>query len=314
MITRRTLLQMGIALPALSALPATAAGPAVGAEAYKAVAPGVYVRHGAVALASEGNLGAIATIGFVVGDAAVAMIDSGGSREDGVAALAAIRAVTDRPVRYLVNTHMHPDHIFGNQAFKDAGAEIIAHHALPAALAARRETYLMTMRDELGARLASEVTILPPDSTVEDERRLDLGGRQLILKAWGTAHTDNDLTALDTASGTLFAGDLVFLDHLPVIDGSLKGWLKQMEALATLPATRVVPGHGPASAPWPEALQPQRHYLEALAGDIRRSLADGETLSEAITTAGRSEAANWALFDDYNPRNASAAYAELEWE
>ena len=209
---------------------------------------------------------------------------------------------------------MHPDHIFGNQAFKDAGAEIIAHHALPAALAARRETYLMTMRDELGARLAGEVTILPPDSTVEDERRLDLGGRQLILKAWGTAHTDNDLTALDTASGTLFAGDLVFLDHLPVIDGSLKGWLKQMDALATLPATRVVPGHGPASAPWPEALQPQRRYLEALAGDIRRSLADGETLSEAITTAGRSEAANWALFDDYNARNASAAYAELEWE
>lgn len=311
MITRRALLQIGIAL---SALPARAAGPVAGNGAYKAVAPGVYVRHGAVALASQGNLGAIANIGFVVGEEAVAMIDSGGSREDGLAALAAVRAVTDRPVRYLVNTHMHPDHLFGNQAFKDAGAEIIAHPALAAALAARRETYLMTMRDELGASLAGEVTIVPPDSTVEGERRLDLGGRQLTLKAWGTAHTDNDLTVLDTASGTLFAGDLVFLEHVPIIDGSLKGWLNQMDALAALPATRVVPGHGPASVPWPEALAPQRRYLEALARDIRGSLAEGETLSEAITTAGRSEAASWALFDDYNARNASAAYAELEWE
>jgi quinoprotein relay system zinc metallohydrolase 2 len=316
MITRRMLLQIGLALSAAgSARTAESGKGARGATAgFQAVAPGVYVRHGAVELASENNRGAIANIGFVVGDAAVAMIDSGGSREDGLSALAAIRAVTDRPVRYLVNTHMHPDHLFGNQPFKEAGAEIIGHHALPAALAARRDTYLMTMRDELGARLAGEVTILPPDAVVDSERRLDLGGRQLRLTAWGTAHTDNDLTVLDEATATLFAGDLVFQDHVPIIDGSLKGWLNQMDALAALPAVRVVTGHGPTSAPWPAALGPQRRYLEALAADLRRAIADGETLSQAITTAGQSEADEWALFEDYNPRNASAAYAELEWE
>ncbi|BDA86334.1 MBL fold metallo-hydrolase [Aureimonas sp. SA4125] len=315
MMSRRSLLQLGLVMAsgAAKAANADAEGP-LETGRFRAIADGVYVRLGRVALISQGNLGAIANLGFVVGKDAVAMIDSGGSMEDGRAALAAIRAVTSLPVRYLVNTHMHPDHIFGNEVFRQAGAEIIAHHALPAALAARRETYLTTMRDELGARLTAEVTIALPDSTVDGERLLDLGGRQLRLTAWGTAHTDNDLTVLDETSGTLFAGDLVFLDHVPIVDGSLKGWIAQLDALAALPAERVVPGHGPVAASWPQALQPGRRYLETLAGDIRLAIAEGRTLSEAIATAGASEAGNWALFDDYNARNASAAFAELEWE
>ena len=70
----------------------------------------------------------------------------------------------------------------------------------------------------------------------------------------------------------------------------------------------------PAPADWPDALQPERRYFEVLARDIREAIAAGRPLSEAVLTAGRSEAGNWALFDDYNERNATAAYAELEWE
>jgi glyoxylase-like metal-dependent hydrolase (beta-lactamase superfamily II) len=84
--------------------------------------------------------------------------------------------------------------------------------------------------------------------------------------------------------------------------------------LASISAARVVPGHGPAPSPWPQALAAERRYFEVLASDIRKAIAAGTPLAEAVKTAGQSERNNWALFDDYNERNATAAYAELEWE
>ncbi|HEU01075.1 MAG TPA: quinoprotein relay system zinc metallohydrolase 2 [Aurantimonas coralicida] len=282
--------------------------------ALEEIAPGIYVHAGLVEETSPENQGDIANIGFVIGDDAVAVIDSGGSVAVARAALEATRAVTDKPVRYLVNTHMHPDHIFGNQVFKAAGATLIGHRKLPAALAARTDFYKQSMREQLGPDRVAEVTITPPDDTVEGERIIDLGNRKLTLTAWGTAHTDNDLTVLDAATGTLFADDLVFMKHVPVIDGSLKGWLAQTPALEALPASRVVPGHGPASAPWPAAVAAQTAYLEKLAAALRQAIADGMPLADAVETAGRSEAGKWQVFDAFNARNATAAFAELEWE
>ncbi|MAU97557.1 MAG: MBL fold metallo-hydrolase [Fulvimarina sp.] len=278
------------------------------------IAPGVHVRHGAVAGTTSENHGAIANLGFIVGTRAVAMIDSGGSVADGEAALAAIRQVTDKPVEWLIDTHMHPDHVFGNQVFKAVGATILGHRRLPAALAARADFYKQSMREQLGPALDDAVTVTLPDDTVADERRIDLGGRTILVKAWETAHTDNDLTVYDEATRTLFAGDLLFMEHCPVVDGSILGWLAQLPALTAIPAERVVPGHGPVSAPWPEALEPQARYLETLAADIRKAIAEGVPMAEAVPQAAASERDKWQLFDDYNPRNATAAYAELEWE
>ena len=281
---------------------------------FEKVADGVYVHHGLVEQTTPQNQGAIANIGFVVGNDAVAMIDSGGSVEEGEAALAGLKAVTDKPVRYLVNTHMHPDHVFGNQVFKTAGATIIGHRREPAALASRADSYAVSMAEQLGPQLIGEVKITPPDETVTDTRDIDLGGRILHLKAWSTAHTDNDLTVLDEQTETLFAGDLVFLEHTPVVDGSILGWLKLTPELKAIPATRVVPGHGPVSAPWPQAIEPQTAYLENLASDLRADIRDGVPIAEASAKAGESQRDKWKLFDDYNPRNATAAFAELEWE
>jgi quinoprotein relay system zinc metallohydrolase 2 len=280
----------------------------------KEIAPGVFAHEGVIELETQANEGAIANVGFIVGDDAVAVIDTGGSVREGHRLAAAIAGVTDKPIRYVINTHVHPDHLFGNAAFAQPGVTFVGHANLPRALAARGAFYLASFRRILGEALIDEVRIISPDRTVADETVIDLGHRQIVLKAWPPAHTDCDLTVFDENTATLFSGDLVFLQHVPVVDGSVLGFLRLADKLATIPAKQVVPGHGPLVADWPQALAAERAYLERLVKDLRGLIKAGDDVGAAAEKAGQSEKPKWQLFEDYNPRNATAGFAELEWE
>jgi quinoprotein relay system zinc metallohydrolase 2 len=312
-LNMRWLLSVLIAALAFSAQSAYC-GEALSPLPVQEVAPGVFVHVGEIALMSEENLGDIANIGFVIGDKGVAVVDTGGSVPIGERLLAAIRARTNKPILYVINTHEHPDHVFGNAAFDGIGATFVGHHNLPRALAMRGQFYLKAFRRIIGDKLVDQVRLIPPTLTVADRLTLDLGGRSLELQAWPPAHTDCDLTVLDTSTHTLFAGDLVFVKHLPIIDGSVKGWLVDLPALAKVPAVRVIPGHGPVGLPWPQALDSERAYFEGLAKDVKLSIAKGEPVEGATKWAGQSQRDDWRLFEDYNRRNVTAAYSEFEWD
>jgi quinoprotein relay system zinc metallohydrolase 2 len=275
------------------------------------IAPGLFVHHGVTALMTRENDGAIANIEFIIGESAVAVIDTGGSVREGQRLLAAIRARTDKPIRYVINTHGHPDHVFGSAAFLSDITVFVGHRNLPRALGTRGQFYIEAFRRIMGDQLFDGVRMIPPTLLIVST--LDLGSRTLTLRAWPTAHSDNDLSVLDEETKTLFAGDLVFLTHTPVLDGSIRGWLRVIDELSTLPAQRVIPGHGPVSE-WPAALTDQRRYLETLASDVRKLVARGEPITVAADTAAASERSRWQLFDDYNARNATTAFSEIEWE
>jgi quinoprotein relay system zinc metallohydrolase 2 len=271
------------------------------------------VHVGAQADTAPANRGAIANIGFVVGTRCVAVIDTGGSPAVGHALRNAIRSTTQLPICYVINTHVHPDHVFGNVAFQQDRAEFIGHAKLAAAMNARGRVYLAALQRILG-HAAIGAALVVPTREVSARETLDLGGRTLQLRAWPTAHTDHDLTVFDEQTATLWLADLLFIDRVPVVDGSLPGWLKVLAELKRIDAQRVVPGHGPVRSDWPAASADEERYLRSVLDETRAALRAKKTLQEAVDTVGATERPHWLLFDAFHRRNVTAAFAELEWE
>lgn len=277
------------------------------------VTSGVFVHFGKHQLPDKTNHGAIANIGFIVGDDCVAVIDTGGNPEQGYALKKAIQKTTKTPICYVINTHVHPDHIYGNIAFKQKGVIFFGHKKLARAMATRGEYYIDKALDQLDIQLTAK-HLIPPDKPVKKHMSIDLGGRQLMLTAHPAAHTDNDLTVFDKKTGTLWMSDLLFIEHLPVIDGSLLGWLKELKRLEKKPYKLVIPGHGPVVTDWPKSMQAEKNYLQMLLTEIRQIIHNGGFIEEAIETVGHSEQHKWKLFDQFHKRNVTTAFAELEWE
>ncbi|HEY0145394.1 MAG TPA: MBL fold metallo-hydrolase, partial [Methylovirgula sp.] len=160
------------------------------------IAPGVYAHQAPVTAMNAASGGDIANIGFIVGDDAVAIIDTGGAPIIGERLKKAIEAVTHKPIRYVINTHEHPDHIFGNAAFVGPGVTFVGHKNLPRAMAERGPSYLATWRRVMTPDLVNGIKLVPPTLLVGTDKdvKLDLGHRMLDLHDWPPMQTDCDVT------------------------------------------------------------------------------------------------------------------------
>ena len=280
------------------------------------VKPGVFVHIGLLEDFAPSNGGDVANSGFIVGSRCVAVIDTGGTPRMGEALRAAVEGATLLPVCYVINTHAHPDHMLGNIAFvaaNQATPQFVAATRFTRTMAAREPYYLNVLQRDFGMPL-THAEIVYPTIRVATSMSLDIGDRILTLQAWPTAHTDNDLTVYDGRTRTLFASDLLFVQHLPALDGSLRGWVSVMTELRQLDVATVIPGHGPVGNDWPTVLDAQASYLTGLLRDTRAAINNRLTIQQAVDRIGVPPAAHWLLADRFHRRNVTAAYAELEWE
>jgi quinoprotein relay system zinc metallohydrolase 2 len=308
---------MGVADPRLAlwllACPAVFAATSQERFAVSELKQGVFVHLGHPLPLDAPGHDDIANIGFIVGAKCVAVIDTGGSMRIGRELRAAVRKNTQTPICYVINTHVHVDHVLGNAAFKDDSPSFVGSAALRGAMARSKDFFIKQYAGDLDSPPRAE-QIIGPDRLVEQELSLDLGGRQLRLRAWPKAHSDCDLTVYDAESGILWTGDLLFSERLPTLDGSLKGWLSVLGDLAQMPVQMAVPGHGPIARDLKSAIAPERRYLQALADDVRTDLREATPLDDAIGHAAAAEKPRWLLWDSVHPRNVVRAYEELEWD
>ena len=281
---------------------------------FQQIADGIFAHHGRHELPNPGNHGDTSNGGFVIGEDSVAVIDTGGSFLTGEALRESVKAATTKPIRFVINTHMHPDHVLGNVAFKANQVRFVAHGKMARALSARGRRYIAAARESMGEEAFRGTEIVLPTEGVTEITSLDLGGRKLKLTPKPTAHTDNDLVILDEKTHTAFVGDLVFSGHIPALDGSILGWVQVLRKLGEQPPKLIVPGHGPASMGWQAAYGPMLRYLDTIIHDVRQIISEGGTMNDAIKGAALKEAPHWELFDEFHKRNVTAAFAELEWE
>ncbi len=277
------------------------------------LAPGVYVMPGSVGAADETNLGRIGNAGFIVGERGVIAIDTGTSYAHGRALLAAIRAVTDQPVRVALVTHTRPEFLFGGTAFRELGIPIRMHSRTSRLMASRCETCLKALRQTVGEAPLLGTAMYKPDQEFDASHELDLIGRPVRVLYFGHSSGPGDIAVLDERSGVLFGGGLLDASRVPDIqDSDLEGWKKALHSLRTLRVGTVVPGHGPASSS--ALIGTVEHYLAQLETKVRGLVNSGASLLGVAESGELPEYEGWDQYDVIHRRNASIAFLRFERE
>jgi len=202
-----------------------------------------------------------ANAGIVIGRDGVLVVDTLISAKEGARFLADIRKVTDKPIRYVVNTHTHLDHALGNCVFARLGATVISHDADRVLLAKKGEEILRNAGNYgLKADDMAGTEIAVPKISFSDRMTIDLGGEEAVLIRTAPSHTQGSLVVYLPDEKLLFAGDILFTDFHPYLaDGDLAGWTKSLDALLAMDVERIVPGHGPLSTK--KDLKEMKEYL-----------------------------------------------------
>ncbi len=296
---------------------ANEAAPAAPAVRAVQVAERAWVVQGQAALGSPANRNFISNAGFVVTDEGVLVVDALGSPALATELLAEIRRVTPQPVKFVVVTHYHADHIYGLQVFKAAGATILAHQAgrdyLNSDTALRR---LEASRQDLAPWIDGQTRLVPADRWLaEGDTRLQLGGEEVLIRRVGPAHTPEDVVIWLPQRGVLFSGDLFFRGRIPFVgQADSRLWIASLDRLIEFHPRVVIPGHGPVSTDPLADLALTRDYLAHLRATMGEAARNQEPFEAAYAQADWSRYELLPLFRAANRMNAYNTYLLMEQE
>lgn len=246
---------------------------------------------------SAANQGHTSNAGFVVTDEGVVVFDALGTPSLGRALLQKIRDVTDKPVKFVVVSHYHADHIYGLQAFRDETDAVILAQAKALDYTAAgnlddeaAEPRLAQRREALAPWVNAETRIVLPGLVFRVAAELRIGAHQIQLIYAGPAHSMSDVMMFVLPERVLFAGDIVQNGRIPFMASAAvntRNWLAGLEEVARLEPRFIIPGHGNPATSATEAIAFTDGYIRF----VRRAM------GEAV--------AQWTEFDD--------AYASTDW-
>lgn len=280
------------------------------------VAPQTWMVQGVSALGSAANRNFISNASFVVTDAGVMVFDALGSPALAKEMLDEIHRITPAPVRTVVLTHYHADHIYGAQTLKAAGAQVIAHRDAKIYLNSQTaELRLKASREELFPWIDENTHLVPADRWITEPTTLHLGGLDFELIPAGPAHSPEDLVVYIPKFKVLIAGDLVFRGRVPFVGQADSGsWLKALDKLLKFDAKVIVPGHGAVSTTAREDLQLTRDYLAYLRQTMGEAARNMEPFEDVYARTDWSRFAKLPLFGVANRINAYNTYLLMEQE
>lgn len=293
-----TLLLMLAAAALLVAAPSQAAGPEL-----RKLARGVFALIG-----EDGGTNS----GFVVTGEGVVVIDSQGPRPLAELLREKIRETTPEPVVFVVNTHYHGDHTFGNQLYNEA--VIAGHEKTRSSLIEKDEGHRAMFARFFGPESLKGFRLSPPDLTFSDRLTFRLGDKTIeVVYAGSRAHTDGDAFVWLPEEKVLFAGDLLYNGRLPLLnDGDTAGAVAAIDRIVATGAEVFVPGHGAVSGRQDAAVY--RRYLASLRAEVRRMAGEGMALGEIRSAIALPEFASWKMYGQWLPANAEKVYMEITGE
>lgn len=280
------------------------------------VAPRVWMVQGEAGVASAANRGFNSNAAFVVTREGVVVVDALGTPALGRSLVRAIRKVTGEPIRRVILTHYHADHVYGLEPLRAAGAELWAHQAGRAYVASEEAARrLEQRRADLAPWFDARTRLLPADRWLDGDASFELGGTRFEIVHLGPAHSPEDVMVVLPDDGVVFSGDVIFAGRIPFVgEADSKRWLAAIDRLLERRPKLLVSGHGPASRD-PEAhLALTRDYLLHLRKVMGAAVQDLVPFDEAYEAADWSAFASLPAFDPANRINAYGTYLTLERE
>ncbi len=221
---------------------------ALAAEKLTKIADGVYSYVDTKNSTPQNSFGANA--GIIIGKDGIVVIDTLVSSKEAKRFIKDIKAISKKPIKYVVNTHYHLDHTFGNADFKRLGAVIISHTNDGNNLKTHGETALKNAKNYgLSEKDMKGTKIAYPVLTFTDRIEIDLGNQKIELIYIKPSHTDGSILVYLSEKKILFAGDILFTNYYPFMgDGDIDEWVKVLDSIMTMDIEKIIPGHGPVSS------------------------------------------------------------------